>query len=763
MKFLNLFTAAFIAFPLIVSADVPVDVVQSSSNNASATSSMETKPVAIESYETSGSISSNQGIEEVVVTAQKREQRLQETPIAVTALSSSTIADLDIKNVVDMAGIAPNVMLVETPSNNTSATIAMRGGVTINPAITWEPTVGVYLDGVYLGKTQGALFDVVDLERIEILRGPQGTLYGRNTLGGAINLISKKPNGSGLETKASVGNYGYKQVQLSADYAIDTNVFAKLVLNRKSRDGFVSNNPSPLSAAQGVVGSLPNQVEELDTIDSKGFRLTFGYYGDSTSVELALDKTDQDNIPPFAQLGNTIPNWSDAFGVGYMELAPGFFGYLWPAERFVQKGRATVAHVNENVYETSEVSGAALTISTDTSIGTVKTIISQRKTDWNDNLDLDGSPFPIANTSRFTNYKADSAEVQLVGSRGDLNYVFGYYYLSDWASTSNPQKFFGGGVDIIQNYSGKGSSTAYYGQVEFPLAESWDLTVGVRKTDEDKNGFKEYVGIISASGKGSFDDTTSTVILSHELSDQSNVYFKVAEGFKAGGFNAESSNPFAASTPYAPETVESIEIGWKGMYFDNRFQINAAYFANEHDDMQISYFTADAAAASEVINNSADVNGLEVETVTYIDDTTKLMVNWGHLDPEFTGNAVASDGFELEQFPYAPEHTLYVSLEKSFGDYRIRLDHSRISEHAIFPYNGNDQRAALTRVDSRGITDFRMFFDAIENIDVTFWVKNLTDKDYIVNNIPFGPGFGQLTLDYYGAPRTVGLDIHYKF
>jgi iron complex outermembrane receptor protein len=206
-----------------------------------------------------------------------------------------------------------------------------------------------------------------------------------------------------------------------------------------------------------------------------------------------------------------------------------------------------------------------------------------------------------------------------------------------------------------------------------------------------------------------------------------------------------------------------MEIGWKGVYMDNRLLINAAYFANEHDDMQVSYFTADAAAASEVINSGADVNGFELETVHYINDDLKVMLNWGYLDPEFTGNTRASDGFTIEQFPYAPNHSVYLAIEKNYGDFRVRLDHSRISEHAIFPYNGQDPRAALTRVDSRNVTDFRMFFDSSENVGVTLWIKNLTDKDYIVNNIPFGPAFGQLTLDYYGAPRTVGLDINYKF
>ena len=168
MNYKNYFFSILVISCFAVTADEPVGAVQS--ENAS--QSRGQASMAEQSME----VRSAGGIEEVVVTAQKREQSLQDTPIALTAITASTIDDLDIKNVVDMAGISPNVMLVETPSNNTSATIAMRGGVTINPAITWEPTVGVYLDGVYLGKTQGAIFDVVDLERVEILRGPQGTL-----------------------------------------------------------------------------------------------------------------------------------------------------------------------------------------------------------------------------------------------------------------------------------------------------------------------------------------------------------------------------------------------------------------------------------------------------------------------------------------------------------------------------------------------------------------------------------------------------------
>jgi len=700
-------------------------------------------------------------LEEVVVTAQKKEENLQDTPIAITAITESTIDDLDIANVVDLAGMAPNVHIINTPSNNTAATIAMRGGVTINPAITWEPTVGMYLDGIYLGKGQGSIFDVVDLERVEILRGPQGTLYGRNTLGGAINLISKKPSGAGTSSKLTIGNYGLRQVQFIGDYEMGGNVFSKLVVNKKKRGGYVTNDASPLQAAQGVV---PNSVAshlELDTIDSDGVKFSILYEGDESSLNISFDRTEQNNVPPFAQLTNTIPNWSSAFGVGASAATGGL--KLWPIELFQNDSRQGVAHINTQTLETSVVSGQSLTFTQNLSFGELKAIYSKRKVDWDDVLDLDGGPFPIAETERHTKYDAETLEIQLTGSTDSLEYVLGYYSLKDNAFTANPQSFFGGGQVFAQNYSGSGDSEAFFGQLTWAVAENWDVTIGARTTEEDKVGFKEYVGVISATGTGSFDDTTGTFIISHDYSENTNLYFKVADGFKAGGFNAESSNPFAAATPYSPETISSTEFGLKGKYFNNRMMMNVAYFDNEHEDMQISYFTANAAAASEVINNSADISGLEIETTTLINDSTRLMVNLSTLDSQFTGNKVASDGFLLELVPYSPETTIYVSLEKDYGNYRMRLDHSRIGEHPTFPYNSKDPRAALTTLASRGTTDFRLLTEPMENLQLNFWIKNLLNDHHRMSSIPFGPAFGQLTLSYFNAPRTIGMDLHYNF
>jgi|TARA_B110000483_G_C18185552_1_gene538777 iron complex outermembrane receptor protein len=769
LKFIFLAVPLIFVFSFNVNADSEVIPVAKPSSESAKTSNANVSSAPTSNASSTGMFTSTTTsetrsvgtLEEVVVTAQKREESLQDAPIAITAITESTIDDLDIANVVDLAGMAPNVHIINTPSNNTAATIAMRGGTTINPAITWEPTVGMYLDGVYLGKGQGSIFDVADLERVEILRGPQGTLYGRNTLGGAINLISKKPSGAGTSAKVTFGNYGLKQSQLIGDYAIGEDVYAKVVLNSKVRGGYVNNAASPYQAAQGVV---PNSTSgtELDTIDSKGFKFTVAYEGEKTNVTLSLDKTDQDNKPPFAQLTNTIPNWSTAFGVGASARTGGL--KLWPIELFTNADRQNVAHINTPTYETSIVEGTSLTIAHETNLGTLKVIWAKRTTDWDDRLDLDGGPFPIAETERHTSYSADSLEIQLAGSTDNMEYVVGYYALEDDAFTANPQSFFGGGQVFAQEYKGRGDSTAIFGQFTYAFAENWDITVGGRSTEEYKQGYKAYAGTtLSATGQDNFDDTNTTFILSNDYSENTNLYFKIAEGFKAGGFNAESSDFVAATTPYAPETITSTEFGLKGRYFDNRMLLNIAYFDNEHKDMQISYFTANAAAASEVINNSADISGLEIETVTIIDDSTRFMLNIGTLDSEFTGNKVASDGFKLEQVPYSPETTIYASLEKDFGDYRMRLDHSRIGEHPTFPYNSKDPRAALTTLASRGTTDFRILTEPMENLQLNFWIKNLTDEGHRMSSIPFGPAFGQLTLSYFSAPRTIGMDLHYKF
>ena len=179
------------------------------------------------------------GLAEIVVTAQKREERLQDVPIAISAIGSDYLKARDISSIEALGTIAPNVKIERAPTNKTVSQIAMRGSVTVNPSVLFEPAVGLYLDGVYIAKAQGSLFDVADIERIEVLRGPQGTLYGRNAVAGALNIVSKKPSGElGGKIEASYGNYDYWRVRGTLDLPKFGIFSAKLSGQISKRDGF---------------------------------------------------------------------------------------------------------------------------------------------------------------------------------------------------------------------------------------------------------------------------------------------------------------------------------------------------------------------------------------------------------------------------------------------------------------------------------------------------------------------------------------------
>lgn len=221
-----------------------------------------------ESARSQGSDTSATGVlEEVIVTAQKREERLQDVPIAISAITSEQLTLRGIDNILDLKSVAPNLTVSKYPNSNVVSQVAIRGGVTVNAAMYWEPSVGMYLDGVYLGKAVGSVFDVVDLERIEVLRGPQGTLYGRNTMAGAVNLITRKPTGEfGGSASLEVGNYGAHVEKVSLDLPRWGIARMSIAARKEDRDGLVK-----------LIGG-----GELDSRDQIGAR-----------VALALDFTDK--------------------------------------------------------------------------------------------------------------------------------------------------------------------------------------------------------------------------------------------------------------------------------------------------------------------------------------------------------------------------------------------------------------------------------------------------------------------------------------
>lgn len=719
------------------------------------------------------------GLEEIVVTAQRREQRLVDVPIAITALSGSALERRGVTDVQALEGFTPNLQISPTPGNSTAAQLAIRGGVTANPALTWDPAVGIYVDGVYVGKTQGALFDLVEIDRIEVLRGPQGTLWGRNTLAGAFNIVTRKPSGDASGSAAvQLGNYGARGGRLSIDLPTIGQAKINLALATQQRDGWIDNAVTNYPTPPGRKAS----TSELNNIDNKSARLAVDLpLSESVNVAYRGDYNDIDQNASHSQL--------------YRSLLP----FLTP---YVSTSRQDKATVDGPSFERSKTQGHSLTLEWRINENnTLKSISSKRKLTWEDGLDLDGSPLDIAHTQRLSDYDSSSQEVQWIGQNGNINYVAGLYYFDDDGFTDNPQAFFmefgpGAGVQFKSQYGFTTKAKAVFGQIDYKINDQWSFTAGLRYTDEEKTidrcaglvGIFDYVPC-GTRAKTSFSDTTPLAILTWQPNPSFSTYLKYSEGFKSGGFNGEAgdpSNPIPvniaqAQTPYSPETLRSSELGAKWLFADNRGYANVALFNNDSEEMQLSIFEAKGAANSSIKNaGEANVKGLEIELGWQFEQGTRLQLALGKMDGEF--DRYIDRGVDVafnRSLPHLPETTLGLSLDAALGtifgaEARLLVDLTSMDDYTLYPYpivvaaatdpaSVGSALANDTRVPAYDLVNARLSFDGIRlgsnRIDVALWSKNLFDEKYLQNMIDFGPGFGNLTQAYFGMPRTFGIEL----
>ena len=691
-------------------------------------------------------------LQQVEVTAQKRREKLQDVPLAATAISVGELEARGIANVADLASIAPNLQVSLTPGNSTTAQISIRGSVTTNPALFWEPTVGMYVDGVYVGKSQGSVFDLVDLERVEVLRGPQGTLYGRNTLAGAINLITRKPSGEfGGSASVDIGNYNARVGKVSVDLPALGIVKASVGLRAEKRDGWVKT-------------SAGSSVPDLNDRDTQGARVALNL---DISRELQLDY----------RFDSSRAEQNSRFSQVVRSDLPANLGVV------VSQGRQTAASIDGPSFEKLDLKGHALTAEWKVNAGnTLKYIWAKRDMDWKDALDLDGSPVAIAHTQRLSDYSQQSHELQLVGSAGLLNYVAGLYTFKDDGFTNNPQSFFFGSATFDSRYGFTTKANSAYGQFDYKLGDALTLTGGVRHTKEDKTvsrllstGTTPLIPAGTAAAT-SFSSTTPMASVGYKLSERASVYARYAEGFKSGGFNGEAQTAAETTTPFRPEKVKSIELGLKSTLAGGKAQVNLALFRNRITDLQQAVFTATGSAASNIRNvGQATTQGLEVEAAFRPIADLRLQLGYGYLDARFDelmelGVNVAANRAVV----HAPRHTLNlladaVIARTAYGKWRGVADYAFTGAHYLYPYqlvqtDPGSAVAANTSVKAAGLLNLRLALSDIPlgadaSGEAALWVRNATDKKHIGNLIDFGPGFGNLTQAYYIDPRTFGVSF----
>lgn len=724
-------------------------------------------------------------LEEVVVTAQKREQSLQDTPIAISAFDSDAIENYSITDVADIGQLAPNMNIAESPGGGSSATIAIRGSVTSNPAISWEPTVGIYLDGVFLGKNMGGIFDIAELARVEVLRGPQGTLYGKNTLGGAINLITRKPGQEmGGKLRVTAGNYDLIETSLSFDTGAFGTVgegLGQLTTNlaymKTDRDGLYKNKSVDLTGGTGLVN--PASTKDFKDLDNEVYRLdTILAVNEDLEIRYTYDYSKRDNTTTPAQLVNVSQAGFDAldtaygFGGALSALAPILANYQTDGDK--RKGTIGADAAGNEV---SETDGHSLTISWDAGdwgfLGdvTLKSLTSLRTLDFEDLIDIDGTPMDYFHSGRDIDYEQTSQEFQLLGKTDNVDYVIGAYYFSEEADVFNPISFLpAAGFPTANNeYGFDNDSVALYGQAEWRPVERLALTAGIRWTKEEKDQYIFHPGVIPlSSADDSWKNTSGTLVAAWDLTDDINIYAKVAQGWKSGGFNAEASTLATFNDSYDPEEMLSMELGLKSRLLDNRLQVNVAAFQNKMEDMQFSVFLSGGAAASNIDNaGEATVQGLELETIAQLTDSLRMTVNYGYLDTEYDEFREAGvDVADSKDFQFSPQNTASVSFDYaigsfSWGDLDAHIDWSYTDDQV--PYTNASQNLH-TALDSREVVNARITLSNVmigqsNTLKVSAWGKNITDEEYRTHGIPFG----LWDASYYGDPATYGLDVTYQF
>lgn len=748
------------------------------------------------------------GIGEIVVTAQKRAENIQDVPIAISAVGSEYLESRGVTSIDGLGTVSPNVKIERAPSSKTITQIAIRGSVTINPAITWEPAVGLYLDGVYIAKAQGSIFDVADLERVEILRGPQGTLYGRNALAGAINLISKKPTGeAGGSVELTYGSFDYRKIKGAIDLPQMGIFSAKVSGQYVKRDGLIDVIPNPIA---GVVTALPNVVNQTDTIDSASFMVQLrAELSDSITADYTYDYNKQKQRPPFAQLLRVNRNGDprDIFDPASPSFA--FGGAFFPLHQYTNPDRQTVASIDGAVYERSRAYGHALTLTADLGGATLKSITAYRDLAWADGLDLDGSPTPVAFTQRITDYNAFSQELQLAGTAFSdrLNYVLGAFYFKEKAETLGPQVFFGGGSDFQSDYGSHTKALALYAQLDYDLTDAFKLSLGGRYTYEKKD-IRRFLRVNFDAANGIFaplvvanipyggvpdakyNNFSPSATLSYAASEDINLYARFARGFKSGGFNGETndfgvptaacpSGAFELCDPYDPEKVDSYELGVKTRLADGRLIFNVAAFRDDHKDIQLSIFRATGAASSIVRNAAAArIQGLEFEAIAKPVDGLTVNGSLALLDADYKRYIDAGiDVSDNRAFPHTPKLSASLGVDWAvaqgdWGKFNLYGDINHVSGYFTFPYplrtpTPSDQNAFNTRSKGRTIVNLRAALSEFElggvKTEIAAFVRNLTKEDDPSNFIDFGPGFGGLTLGYFPDPRTWGVSVGIRF
>lgn len=728
-------------------------------------------------------------VAEVIVTALRRETRLQDTPVAISVMNSETLADRHVESLLDLAdGAVPSLRVATFEARRSALTIGIRGIVPLDanqPAR--EQGVGVYIDGVYMGRQHGLDAALLDVERIEVLRGPQGTLFGRNAEGGALNIVTRRPSGVfDLRATAGIGNYGAYNTDLHMNLPAMGDFAVKVDGVIQHRDATTEN---PMAGQTG-----------WNFYDRRGLRVQGRWTPtQDLTVDLTYDRFHSEDTPYYSQLVSYNP-LGRPVGTGAGQIRP-----LPPIVVAAGGTRMEVADIMvPQQPSVGDQSGYALNLNYDINDNLqFRSITAYRdlvQTQW-DNSGGAHRPPTFSPNGNFSRYSlADlwqhqfSQEFQLIGSSDRFDWVAGLFYFNetaaDDAATPNTNRWDATGtgytfLDPTPTLPGfrvldraseaHAESWAAYGQVVWTppiLEDRLHITLGGRYTSDDKNGRLFIVN--NAPTSLTFEESNNRfnplVTVAYEVSDDINLYATYATGYRAGGASSRS----LTYRSFGPEDVVSYEVGMKADFWDHRARLNVAAFAMDRDGSQIDFSALFVIGSTnrntlETINapGTTEIRGLELEgfvspiegltfTASYAYTETNVPPTLnpftGLIQPVyivFTPRNAGMIGMDWSR-PAFGDAELRVHLDANYADATQTFDQEGVTNDSRTLVNGRISLADIPLRQSGGL------------LTVSAWARNVFDIDYIyrrseANRASIG--------DYanFGDPRTFGVEATVRF
>ncbi len=713
-------------------------------------------------------------IEEVVVTARKRSENLQDVPVAVTAFQGTALEQRDLSDISQLSNLTPNVTLRPTASlsgSSNSSAFFIRGIGQTDFAVTTDPGVGVYIDGVYIARSVGAVLETLDVESIEVLRGPQGTLFGRNTIGGAVNVRTKRPGDEpGGNIRLTTGRFDRIDLAAAVDLPVNDKLQLRLSGLTQNRDGFVRRlvTDPALQTDDNIVGNRQGN-ENSDTLRGS---ILFNATDDlEFLVNIDYARVREESAASTAAITSAgIP--------GASLLAPvtaSGFGLVVPGDpRFIPDDIDTTFATGPNE-TTLDILGATATVTWRLDGLEFKSITSYRETDGTFNRDGDGTPFPIGEQTRSIDFEQFTQELQITGAGFDnqFDWTAGMFYFTEEATDLVLVRLGNilppPGIDIDNFIDNE--SFAIFAQGTFDLNDKLSLTGGIRWTRDEK----EYttaqiisgipVTVVNGSSDAEFDAVTGRAGLEYRLNEDLLIYFSSARGFKSGGFTPRYVAPVAAPLPFDPETVWSYEIGVKWQGLEDRARLNLAAFYTDYTDIQLVLFDNFGAPINQN-GGEATIWGIEAEGTCIFSDYFSLATTLGYTNAEFDEVlppllvpfqpiTVAS------RFPNTPEFQASVSprltLPVATGEIRLTVDWFYSSSvHQTFE---NDPE--LYQNPHHLLDASIAYTDLPGDWSLTLGVHNAADERIIISGgIGRVPGFGDRN---FNRPREWYLSLSKNF